>query len=72
MIYSFYKYHDIKEFDNRSLESKYFLASFSNDLDKFSSLLSKKKKCKREKKQTCTIQRHNYIVPCQEHILIIL
>lgn len=49
MIYSFYKYHDIKEFDNRSLESKYFLASFSNDLDKFSSLLSKKKNTKEKK-----------------------
>ena len=49
MIYSFHKYHDIKEFDNRSLESKYFLASFSNDLDKFSSLLSKKKIQKRKK-----------------------
>ena len=71
MIYSFYKYHDIKEFDNRSFESKYFLASFSNDLDKFSSLPSKKK-YEREKKQTDTIQRHNYIVICQKHILIIL
>ena len=49
MIYSFHKYHDIKEFDNRSLESKYFLASFSNDLDKFSSLLSKKKNTKEKK-----------------------
>ena len=49
MIYSFYKYHDIKEFDNRSLESKYFLVSFSNDLDKFSSLLSKKKNTKEKK-----------------------
>ena len=49
MIYSFYKYHDIKEFDNRSFESKYFLASFSNDLDKFSSLPSKKKIRKRKK-----------------------
>ena len=52
MIYSFYKYHDIKEFDNCSLESKYFLASSSNDLDKFSSLPSKKYKKIRKRKKT--------------------
>ena len=42
MIYSFYKYHDIKEFDNRSFESKYFLASFSNDLDQKKNTKEKK------------------------------
>ena len=46
-VHSFYKYCDIKKFNNLSLESKYsFLPSFSNDLDKFSRSKNQKEKTK--------------------------
>ena len=60
--HSFYKYRDIKEFDNLSLESKYssFLANLFNDLDKFNKLKLQKKK----KRQICIMQLQNYIMTC--------
>ena len=53
--HSIYKYHGIKKIDNLPLESKYFLASLFNDLDKVSKLKPQNKEMK-EKKQMCTIQ----------------
>ena len=51
--HSFYKYHNTKKFENLSLEIKYyFLASFFDDLDKFTKLKRQKEKTK-EKKNKC-------------------
>ena len=62
--HSFYKYHDINEFDNLFLESKYsFLANFFNYLDKFIKLEPKKKRNKR-KTILHIIQLQNYIITC--------
>ena len=50
--HSFYKNHDIRKFDNLSLESKYsFLVNFFIDLDKFNNL----KTLKKRKRQMCII-----------------
>ena len=48
--HSFYTYGDIKKTDKLSLESNYFfLANFSNDFDKLSLNLKKKKQKKKYK-----------------------
>ena len=51
--HSFYRYHDAKKYESLSLGAKYyFLASFSNNLDKFSRPKPRKEKEKQEK-QIC-------------------
>ena len=51
------------------LKSKYFfLASFSNNLDKFSRLKPQKENAKKKKK--CTIQLQSCIMTCQKYILM--
>ena len=48
---SFYKYYNIKIFDNLSFKSKYsFLVDFFKDLDKFSRLKNKNKNTKEKEK----------------------
>ena len=63
--HNFHKYHDIKKFDNFSLNSEYyFLADIFNDLDKFSKLKTEKEEKKRKKKQMCMIQLQHCIATC--------
>ena len=51
------------------LKSKYFfLASFSNNLDKFSRLKPQKENAKKKKK--CTIRLQSCIMTCQKYILM--
>ena len=50
--HSFYKYHDTKQFESLSLESKHsFLANFSNDLDKFCKAKAHKETDRRNNKR---------------------
>lgn len=62
---SFYKYyHDIKNFYNLSLESRYLLlAEFFRDLTEFNKLKTHKRN-RKEKKQMRTIQLPNYLIVC--------
>ena len=49
--HSFCKYYDIKQFETVSLESKHsFIASFSNDLDKFCKAKAQNKTQRRNNK----------------------
>ena len=49
--HSLYKYHDIKQFESLSLESKHsFIAIFSNDLDKFCKAKAQKETQRRNNK----------------------
>ena len=47
--HSIYKYRGIKKIDNLPLESKYFLATLFNDLDKVSKLKPQKEEVKEKK-----------------------
>ena len=67
--HSFYKYHDIKKFDNLSFRSKCSLLLFFNDLNKSNKLKIQIEQAK-EKKQICMIQFQNYIITCWKHLVM--
>ena len=61
--HSFYKYRDIKKFDNVSFKSKYaFVAEIFND--QLNKLKTQKEKTEKKRKQKFMIQLQNYIMIC--------